>query len=151
MRPARTPPRAQTRTTVAPARTPVNQADLTTLVSTLAMAIDNSRRQPLEPYDGSGDVEDWMDEYEHRGQVAGWDDRALGRQLRGHLKGLALAWYQAAAKDQGLEELDWITLKGRVVEAFKPATYGYELRKQLKQDQGPEEPVLAFFEKRRKV
>lgn len=124
--------------------------DARILGMTLAKAVKGSRCLPLEPYDGRGDVEEWMANYETREAAAGCDTASLAQDIRLHLKGRALDWYQARYDGGRGSAIGWDEFRSRFIKAFKSSTYELELRQELKRDQSGDD-VLAFFDRRHKV
>lgn len=127
----------------------IPQAEFQAIMASLSSALERSRHPPMRPFNGNEDIEDWLDEYEHRGAIAGWDAAAYSRHLRMHLVDAALTWYRAMTRTSGFGDMEWAQLKKAIVKAFKPRSHLMQLAFKLKRDQDANETLVHFFDRRR--
>lgn len=118
-------------------------------LSELLAAIEQGGPLVLEPFDGSGDIVDWIKDYEDEGRASGWTDELLARRLRKYLRGTATKW-------QGNLDGDWSTnswaqLKEKMLAAFAPADYELELHEQLSSKRKRDADPLDFLEDRKRI
>lgn len=128
---------------------PGTGVDQIQIVSQMASAIALSKVKGITPYDGSSSVEQWLEDYECRGDMAGWTGPILTAQLGNYLTDGAFSWYRCLNKECRIKDLEWTSLKQRMIASFRPSHHEDRLMEELSRKQGPDEDLLIFFDKKK--
>lgn len=143
-------PQRRSNPAVNPGGEPVNHpsADLDKLKETMVAALEQGRPINLEPFSGTGNIMEWIEDYEATGKSSGWTEDLLATRLRSYLKGSAIVWYRAMDKVEPMISKTWTQLRKELVDTYKAVNYEMDLRGQLMTKRRPHaDPVQFIYER----
>ena len=86
---------------------------MSALIRQMTAALEDAQREPMEAFDGQGDIDRWLRTYEAFGRRSGWDERKMSQNLGFHLKDMALDWFEAQSHYVDLSGTEWPEVAGR--------------------------------------
>ena len=99
-----------------------HEGDMSALIQQMMAASKNSQREPMEAFDGQGDIDRCLRAYEDLGRRSGWNERKISQNLEFHLKDMALDWFEAQSYNEDLSGTEWPELELKVLEVFRPSS-----------------------------